>query len=225
MLARVSGNRAADLGPSKFPWWLDWRGECVAIIASGPSAKGSNIDELRNRIHVIAVKKSVELCPWADVVYGCDEAWWKYDAKGLPKFDGLKMCYAPRVCDAFKDIYRIDIKKNIDNILTDEPGVIGSGGNSGFQALNIAVQFGATGILMIGFDMHSNGGIHWYGNNKWLQSSNPIESNYRRWRRSFTDAAPLLAKRNIDVINAAPNSEVSCFRKATVEDALAGWGL
>lgn len=207
-------------------WWLDWRGECVAIIASGPSAKNANIEALRNRIHVIAIKKSVELCPWADVVYGCDAAWWQNDAKGLPNFDGLKLCYAPEVCKAFKDVYRFDIKKTTHNILTDQPGVIGSGGNSGFQALNIAVQFGATGIILIGFDMNSrDSSLHWYGHNKWLGSSNPIEFNFRLWRRSFADAVPKLAKMGVDVVNTSPNSELAGFRRATVEEALAGWGL
>lgn len=207
-------------------WWLDWRGECVAIVASGPSAKSVNIGSLRDRIHVIAIKKSVELCPWADVVYGCDAAWWKNDAKGLPDFSGLKLCYAVEVCRTFSDVYRFDIKTTTDGILTDQPGVIGSGGNSGFQALNIAVQFGATAVVLIGFDMNSrDSSLHWYGHNKWLNASNPLEFNFKRWRRAFTDAVPKLTKMGIDVANASSNSELTCFRRTTVEQALAGWGL
>lgn len=207
------------------PWWPDWRGECVAIVASGPSVKGMNLDVLRDRIHVAAIKKSVERCPWADIVYGCDEAWWAHEAKGLPKFRGLKICYAPKVTAQFSDIHRIDIKRNTDALLTGETGVVGSGGNSGFQLFNLLVQFGVTGILLIGFDMHNNGGVHWYGPNKWLMSSNPIETNFQRWRRAFNDAKPLIGKLGIDVVNASPHSELKCFRRASIEEALAGWGL
>jgi hypothetical protein len=68
-------------------WYLDWSGREVAIIASGPSAKKSGYAALRDRMPVIAIKENIELAPWADVVYGCDAAWWK-KRNGLPEFKG-----------------------------------------------------------------------------------------------------------------------------------------
>lgn len=220
----MTWNVAAELGPSQFDWWQDWRGECVAIIASGPSTKAADLEILRNRIHVIAIKENVNLCPWADVVYGCDGPWWKH-RRGLPDFKGIKISQDAAVCAQY-GLHKINVADpKLDKILTEKPGVIGAGGNSGFQALNIAVQFGATGILLIGFDMHGRGGAHWYGRNGWAMANNPDEDNFQRWQRSLRAIASELVASGIDVVNASPISAVDCFRRDTIERALAGWGL
>lgn len=224
MLAPVAENRAAALGPSRFDWWQDWRGECVAIVASGPSTKGANVALLRDRIHVIAIKENVNLCPWAEVVYGCDEPWWRH-RRGLPDYKGIKLTYADRVCREYRDVHRIDVKKAEDKILLDNPGVVGSGGNSGFQSLNIGVQFGVTGVILVGFDMQGRGGEHWYGRNNWANANNPSEFNFPRWRNAFNAVAPDLANRGIEVIDASPIGALKCFRKMSIEGALARWGL
>ncbi len=199
--------------------WPDWKGECAAIVASGASAKVAGVALLKDRIHVVAIKKSVELCPWADVVYGCDEPWWTSE-DGLPKFSGLKLTQAHAAAKKF-NMPRIEVK-NVDKILTGEPGVVGSGGNSGFQALNLVVQFGATGVLLVGFDMQ---GEHWYGRNTWQRSSNPIITNFNRWNRAFHDVADELKRMGVDVVNASATSTLKCFRHATIAQALEGWGL
>lgn len=216
-------NKAAELGPSQFPWWQDWRGECAAIVASGPSVKGMKLDVLRDRIHVIAIKENVNLLPWADVVYGCDAAWW-LSRNGLPDFKGVRICHGPQASNKYKFINKINIE-NVDKLLTDQPAVIGSGGNSGFQALNLAVQFGATSIILIGFDMHGNSGTHWYGRNKWPGANNPQDSNYMRWLKGLNAIAPELKRRQIEVVNATPNSAVACFRMKGLDETLCDWGL
>lgn len=103
----------------------------------------------------------------------------------------------------------------------DEVGKIGGGGNSGFQALNLAVQLGATRVLLIGFDMHDRGGVHWYGRNNWVGANNPTDSNFRRWIRALNIAAPVLANRGVEVVNASPFSDLQCFPKASIEEWLA----
>lgn len=205
-------------------WLPDWRDECVAIIASGPSTAKVNIQSLRNRIHVIAIKRTVELCPFADMVYGCDAAWWQ-SVQGLPDYKGLKVSWREGGAQQFADVHPVDIEKTTDRLLFDRPGVVGSGGNSGFQALNIAVQAGARGILLIGFDMSDRSGAHWYGRNNWINANNPTDDNFRRWQKSFEIAAGQLKARDIQVFNASPASALRCFEKKTIDAALGAWGL
>lgn len=222
-------NMAATIGPSKISWWRDWRGECVAILASGPSMKKEDVEALRDRIHVIAIKENVNLCPWADVVYGCDAAWWKH-RRGLPEFKGLKLVYDV-LPESMRQVNRIEIKKAkapgefVHEILTDVPGVIGSGGNSGFQALNVAAQFGATGVLLLGYDADARGGVHWYGRNRWPQANNPAQDNFERWRKSLEGAGMKLKSLGIDVINGSEGSALKLFPKMSVALALHKWGL
>lgn len=217
-------------GMVKFNWWKDWRGQACAIIASGPSTKGSGFQKLRGRMPVIAIKESAsELATWADVAYGCDVNWWKH-RKGLKAFGGLKIGFDPKINAFYPDVQTIVIKDNggsggdkyCNDLLLDEPGVIGGGLNSGFQALNIAVQFGAARILLIGFDMR---GDHWYGRNLWHKANNATDWDKQRWCKHFDRAADVLRRIGVEVVNASPHSALKCFRKTSVDQASSEWGL
>lgn len=218
-------------------WWPDWRGKACAIVASGPSAKHVNVSALRGRLPVIAIKKSVELCPWADVVYGCDAAWWIF-RNGLPEFRGLKIAWCgdnDHPTPKFGDLHhvRLDTSQNAVfpfarrqyQMLFDECGLIGTGANSGYQALNLAVQFGSPRILLIGFDASDRGGAHWYGRNDWRNANNPDDDTFKCWRVAFNDAAVALKNKGIEVVNASPSSTLTCFKKQSIDATLASWGV
>jgi len=207
-------------------WFLDWSGLACAVIASGPSAKKANIGALRGKMPTIAIKENIELCPWADVVYGCDAAWWK-NSQGLPEYKGLKVAFDRRLQGQFPDIkfVEIDAEKKVDRILVERPGLIGSGGNSGFQAVNLAVQFGASRILLVGFDLHDRGGVHWYGRASGMGRNNPDENNFRRWRAAFAASVPDFDANGVEVVNATPHSSLTCFKRQSIEATLQEWGL
>lgn len=212
-------------------WFPDWSGQACAIIASGPSAKKANIAALRGKLRVIAIKEcAVDLCPWADVAYGCDAAWWRH-RRGLPDFKGFKISHARELTSSFPDIRMIDIKPHrpsvpgeewVDRILIDEPGIIGAGRNSAFQALNIAVQFGSRRAMFIGLDLH---GEHYYGRNNWFKAGNPDEYQFDRCIRVFNANAQVLKSMGVDVVNASPTTRLQCFRRSTIEHALTDWHL
>jgi hypothetical protein len=105
------------------------------------------------------------------------------------------------------------------------PGLIGSGGNSGFQAINLAAQFGVDRILLIGFDMHTGAGVHWYGRNTWKRANNPSNANLMRWRDAFISQAPVLERRGIKVVNASPDSGLFCFERGSIDETLKAWNL
>lgn len=165
----------------------------------------------------------MRLCPWADVVYGCDGPWWRLK-NGLPDYSGIKLAHDSSVCATYRDLHKIEISDE-DRFLFDVPGLVGSGGNSGFQAVNIAAQFGANRILLIAFDMHTGGGLHWYGPNVGNQMNNPNDVNLMRWRDAFAKQAGSLRRRGIEVVNASPDSALVCFPHGTIEETLAAWKL
>jgi hypothetical protein len=48
--------------------------------------------------------------------------------------------------------------------LSRDSSIVHSGGNSGYQAINLAYHLGATRIILIGFDMSWHSGkAHWFG--------------------------------------------------------------
>ena len=163
----------------------------------------------------------MRLCPWADVVYGCDGPWW-VAKNGLPDFKGIKLAHDTNVCATYGDVHKIEVEDH-DLMLFDDPGVVGSGGNSGFQAVNLAAQFGARRILLIGFDMHEAAGVHWYGRNTWRKANNPSTRNFVRWRNAFADQAGVLLARGIEIINTSLESALTCFPQMTLEEAILRW--
>lgn len=204
--------------------WPDWTGKAVAVIASGPSAKKAGVARLRGVLPVLAIKRSVDLAPFAEVVYGCDFPFWQ-SVQGLPDFKGLKLAFDPRACDQFGcGQVRIPDRRG-DRMLFETVGVVGAGGNSGFQGVNLVAQFGATRILAIGFDMHDRDGVHWYGRNIGFRMANPTEEAFRRWRPALDQAAIDLAARGVEVVNASPVSDLKGFRQAGVDETLERWGV
>lgn len=173
---------------------------------------------LRGRLRVIAIKENVDLCPWADVLYGCDRAFW-INRRGVPEYRGLKISFEARM----PDVRNIHVEKDANHLIMDRPGVVGAAGNSGFQAVNLAVQWGVRGIVLIGFDMHDRGGVHWFGRVYAPGRSNPSEHNFRRWVGAFNSQAPILRQLGIEVINTSPYSALTCFPKMSLERALAQW--
>ena len=214
-------------GARKHSWWRDWRGQCVAIVASGPSAKRTPVEKLRDRIHVVAVNDSHQLVPWADVLYACESEWWVVREQTVKNFAGTRLMHNDER-RTIQNVSKVTILKRrqmwVDEFQFDKAGVIGSGGNGGFQILNLVAQMGATGIALVGFDMHPNGSVHWHG----LHSSplrNPDHSRMLEWRRIMDEQAPRLKKYDVDVVNCSKESALTAFPKITIEEMLERWSL
>ncbi len=217
-------------GRKKFPtWWQDWRGECVAIVGGGPTAKIAGVEKLRDRIHVVVINESYQLCPWADILYSCDAEWWKLRQEQLKKFAGIKIGFRPPGdLVHIKNVNSITIPKRGEEFLHDfffdEPGTVGSGGHSGFQAINLMAQFGCTGIGLVGFDMNSAGGVHWHGMHP-SPLRNPDAERFREWPAIMDRMIPKLIERGIDVVNCSPVSSLKSTPKLTIDQMLERWKL
>jgi len=175
----------------------------------------------------MAIKKTVELYPDADAVYGCDAPWWQY-VKGLPDFRGRKFCWSGNGLVDYPDIERIDIvqlgRNRYSEDLQFEPGIVGAGGgNSGFQAFNLVAQWNPGLIVLIGFDMNEKDNLHWYGLNRWNGAGNPNAKVFKDWMKALAKAAPVLKQRGIQVVNANPASAIQCFPFMSIEDAFEDW--
>jgi hypothetical protein len=113
------------------------------------------------------------------VLYACDLAWWNSESgqKALREFKGEKWTQCP---DAAREY-------NLDWIRSERGEGIGhgyvytGGGNSGYQAINLAAQWGAAEIFMCGFTMGAVDDpkrTHWHPNHK---GNNPSVSQLFAW--------------------------------------------
>lgn len=206
---RRMASRVAE--PTQAPdWFPDWRGQTVVVVGAGPGVV--DLAPAQGRAKVIAVNRSIELCPWADVLYACDEAFWD---KIAPAFDGLKITQSEPAAARY-GLRRV--KLGADRISTT-PGVIGGGGNSGFQAINLAVQFGVKRIVLVGFDMTMAQGLHWHGAHS-RGMNNPTRASLSRWRRGLDAQADRFRQLGVQVINATPGSALLAYPFMTLQEAL-----
>lgn len=181
---------------------LDWVGATVVIIASGPSAGRTPIELASGRAKVIAVNSSWRLAPWADVLYGCDAGWWFHN-NGAPEFPGRRYTSSPAATKRF----------GLELFST-------RGSNSGLRAIRLAEHFGATSILLVGFDMHANGGAHWHDPHGG-KLRNPAASVMADWVREITRE---VHRFKASITNCTPGSALRCFPYLAFEDAINGGG-
>lgn len=131
----------------------------------------------------------------------------------------MRLTHDAAACLAFPGLRQVGIARGRDEILVDEPGVLGDGGNSGFQAINLAVQCGATRLVLVGFDMRLDLGVHWHGKHG-RGLNNPTARNLAKWRGVIDRSAPRLAELGVAVINASAVSALEAFPKMSLTEAL-----
>lgn len=197
-------------------WFLDWRGEVCAIVASGESVSQEIVEQVRGRCRVIVVNNNFQIAPWADVLYACDGKWWSKYPDAL-RFPGLKVTQDANAAKVHKlNLVRLlDEKPEQSRISVTEKGILARGGNGGFQAINLAVQFGAMKQIWLGVDFC---GDHWHGKHEGL--SNPREGSLKRWAVTLDAQAPILTSLGVEVVNCSEVSILKNYRKMSVADAL-----
>lgn len=205
-------------------WFPNWDGQTCVIVASGPSAATASVEQAQSKARVIAVNNSWRLAPWADALYGCDFAWWKSQS-GVPEFAGLKISqtdgWDQKCRQTYPAVRLVQCDRAYDRREELLPrGMTGWGGNSGFQALSLAVQFGAKRIALVGFDMRADHGLHWHGKHP-KPLNNPQPHHTPRWREVIDGAAPTLRQLDVTVVNCSPVSALTAYPKMTLQEALA----
>lgn len=201
--------------------WPDWGYGTAVVVATGPSASNVPLIEAQGHAHVIVITNSWHLAPWADVLYGIDLPWWLGQG-GVPDFKGIKVSPSPRACKVF-GLREVSLVSRAE-ILTKQVGRLGCGlrvgnGHSGFQAINLAVQFGAKRIVMVGFDMRLDLGDHWHGHVRGAHEK--IDPNAMRDRAVALDGCAAQFKSlGVTVVNCSPVSALKNYPKMSLREAL-----
>lgn len=195
--------------------------ESAGALARLTSQGQNNAGSIPAARSILAVNDAYRLFPEADALYAADVEWWQKH-KGCPGFKGQRW-----TCTSSSSEYGIRmglckqydikiIKGSKGKSFSTDPNRVTYGGNSGFQAVNLAMLWGGNPIILIGFDM-KGAGTHFFGRHEGLR--NTKAHALEGWCRIFEVAAYKLPK-NINIINATPDSALTCFPKMTIEEAL-----
>jgi hypothetical protein len=190
-----------------------WAGATCVVIASGPSLNAFDCEAVRQwraadpgARKVIVINSSYRLAPWADALYACDEAWWIENLAAAKKsFEGE--FWTQSTADVGEVMNRVVSEPRFG--LGRIPGVIHQGGNSGYQAINLAYQWGAHHIVLLGFDMAASAGRkHWHAPHAKHVTT---EHDYAGWNERFWELQADLLEDGVSVVNASRSTALTQF--------------
>ncbi len=196
-----------------------WPGSTVVCLGGGPSLTAEDVDYCRGKARVIAVNDAYRLAPWADALYGCDVQWWKWH-HGVREFSGEKWSLEQPNWGNWHDRWSdIQLLKNAgDHGLSLDPTEIATGSNSGYQAVNLAVLYGARRVVLLGYDMQTKGTqSHWFGHHPQRAG---VVAPFAQFLESFKSLVKPLADLGVEIVNCTPGSRLRCFPMATLRDTL-----
>lgn len=137
----------------------------------------------------------------------------------MPEFEGIKVTQDRTAAERF-GLELVTLRGDCHEMLVDRPGVLGWFGNSGSQAVNLAVQLGAARVVLVGFDMNLDAGVHWHGLHPG-RMNNPRGCAVAEWAARLDRQALALAELGVEVLNTSPTSSLKAFRKVSLQEALA----
>lgn len=188
----------------------------VACVAPGPSLTRETCERLAGKCRVLAINNAWELCPWADWLYACDGPWWdEYHRKVAAGYRGE--CWTQDLTASRKyGLHHVQSAPAPERFsgLSRTPGVVHTGCNGGYQAINLALHFGATRILLVGYDMQ---GTHFFG-----EYANPNlrreSRDFARWIECYETIQP--ADYGLDILNCTLGSALLHFPFMEIDHAL-----
>ena len=174
-------------------------------VASGPSLTAEDCELVRQSGHpTIVTNTTFRDCPWADVLFGFDIAWWRlYLDEVRQGFGGRLICGS-----------RLGPKYGLESVH------LAAYRNSGACAASIALREGAARVVLLGFDagLGPKGETHYHGDH-------PAElrnaDSMGEWPRQFALLAKDAKRRGAEIVNASRRTRLSMFPRVALEDALA----
>lgn len=204
---------------------FQYTGYTVVCIAGGTSVTQKQVDYCKNKgWKAIAINDAYRLAPWADILYACDNKWWRWNPEAL-SFKGRKITHEQK-----KRWDKILRNKNVEDLpnpsleimISDGKSVfeeeplghsqtrIKHGSNSGFQALCIALLMGASRVILLGYDMKPKDGVsHWFGEHP---EGKQCDTRYTDWLGEFPALKKFADMRGQEIINCSPYTDLKCFQ-------------
>lgn len=162
-----------------------------AILASGPSMTPAIVELVRLKgWNTCVVNNTYLMMPDADVLFAADRQWWAAHPEALA-FGGRKC-----VCE-------LPAPKGTTYV---RPRNVPIGGNSALRAAHMLETEGAERIVLFGIDLDERAARkHWHDEHRFRSTS---AGSFSRARTAWNQYAKQV---EIPVLNANPNSKLTCF--------------
>lgn len=194
----------------------EWVGEVAYLLGCGPSLNRADVNRLQGH-RVIAINDTYQMAPWSEILYWCDEKWW------LQHKEHIASTFRGRVIATLEN--QIDGVRALRNAgplgLSEDPGAICNGSNSGYQAINLAVHLGAKRIVLLGYDMQVNGDrLHWQPRTD-MQNVQSFQRTLQNvMLPKFESLREPLRRAGVEVVNCTVNSAMKIWPYRPLEQVL-----
>lgn len=202
----------------------EWAGECAVVFGGGPSLTKDDVAyAIAKGWRRIACNDAFILDPEADALCAGDARWWNWQhAEVAEKFKGRYLftwCLRSKMP---KTALPIRYLKHPVGTVSRDPGAVCCN-NTGGGAINIAYLFGATSIVLLGFDMrYVDGQNNWHERHKAgtkpqvYTGEAPV--HHGGFIPKLTAAAKEYKRLGVEVINCTPASALTCFPFKDIRD-------
>lgn len=194
----------------------EWGAERCFVICGGESVRAQRaiIPQLRGRF--IAIKHGVHLRPDADVLFLAGERTAEIAAPLIPLFRGRHIVVRGKSCPELPaHVKRVTRSKDHQHLCKLPTHVCGY--DAGTSAINLAFHFGATEIVLLGYDMC---GGRWFNGELEHYLPYPPEHHFERHLGPLPALAADAKAKGIRILNASPISRATCFEAVRLEDLL-----
>lgn len=203
-----------------------WSGAAVCV-ATGPSVTDEQLGLIKaSGRPTIAVNNAYKRAPWAALCYFADYKWWKWQQEKGPHrevWDVMPKCSCENARKAVIDpaVHFLRIDRGQGVVISQDPRAIVTGGNSGYQAVNIAALAGADPIILVGYDAKPTRGAdgelrhHDFG-----EHPDKTFPPYGMINAHFVAMAQVARERGLRILNATPGSALECFERVDLAAVL-----
>jgi hypothetical protein len=132
--------------------------------------------------------------------------WWKANKADWQYFKGHRVTW----CEAAATEYGLI---HVPGVSQKGLGrsVIHTGGNGGYQAVNLAYLMGAKRICLLGYDMQmTDDRAHWFGQHQ--STTNPNAAMCKKWGSNFDGLYADLVSEGVEVINCSRETALNVPR-------------
>lgn len=178
-----------------------WEGCRAFLLGGGRSLSSFHLDSLPAKGKVVAINRSFQLAPFADLFYWADSRFYRWFKSEIDDFVGEK------VTGSHDGDYPADVRRvrwDRTSPFSADPDQV-AGQCSGAHALNLVALLGCTEIWLLGYDFDAG----------WWHDGYPMDSRPEFREKKFVPAieamGPHLAASGIAVFNANPASKLTRF--------------
>ena len=195
-----------------------WKNRRCFVIGGGTSLEGFDFNKLRGEL-VITVNRAFENVPFSVINIAQDARLWGWYENGqlgneakdkFYKYEGFKTWLNVQAFPFPEDVFQL-VPIHVDDFDWEKPkldGGIPIYGNSGLNALTVALCLGASPIYLLGFDMYGK-----EGRTANYHSGYPDSNDEKVYKNNFLEDFKDFAWRvkNTEIINLNPKSALKCF--------------